>query len=402
MRKGKIVNLELFYSCDSTDDLLELLQRRVFADIDIASKEGYDSLIALMMCDGFLYKNNEKFYNFLKTLDKKCREKNIKEVVLVPGMVSNYQEELEKRSIPFKIIPFDHTLDIVYQSYKNKDIPDWNYNSKKYLFLTGVPSRKNRIGLLYKMHEHKLLDRSIYSFFPPWTENDANICRSLLHFLNDNQYYETIEKLKNNIDDLYDQGKEYTTSNGKEIIEKKLHETEWFQDVSYINSKVFKNTCLSVISEGCVFPPGNDYNFLTEKTWRAVCNNHPFLFAGETAMYSYLKERGLRDISNYVKFSKYGNIEDENRRYDLLVKNIADFLDNFHKYKVNIIKDIDHNRQVFLRSVEKNYQTVEFLKRTYCLDDGEVAYWFFQKNFVPYTKVYIENKDSMTCTSINK
>ena len=122
MRKGKIVNLELFYSCDSTDDLLELLQRRVFADIDIASKEGYDSLIALMMCDGFLYKNNEKFYNFLKTLDKKCREKNIKEVVLVPGMVSNYQEELEKRSIPFKIIPFDHTLDIVYQSYKNKMI----------------------------------------------------------------------------------------------------------------------------------------------------------------------------------------------------------------------------------------------------------------------------------------
>ena len=77
-------------------------------------------------------------------------------------------------------------------------------------------------------------------------------------------------------------------------------------------------------------------------------------------------------------------------------------MENFHKYKENIVKDIDHNRQVFLRSVEKNYQTVEFLKRTYSLNEGEIAYWFFQKNFVPYTKVYIENKDSTPPILINK
>lgn len=391
-KKGRIINLELLYSYEENDDLIELLRQRAFADIDKAIYDGCNSIIALMMCDGFLYRNNDRFYDFLKELDTIRSEKNIDDFVLITGMVGEYQKELDRRNISFKIIQYDQTLNMVYHSYKNKlsNLPQWNAESNKFLFLTGVPSRTNRIGLLYKIYRENLLTQSVYSFFPPWTDNDKLLCRKILDFLDDDQYSDLIEKLPSKVDDLYDLGKEYTTANGKQIIDKKLHETDWFKDVSKIDASIFTNTVLSVISEGCVFPPGDDYRFLTEKTWRTVCNNHPFLFAGHTDMYDYMKARGLRDVSNYVKIKEYGSIKDENERYEALVENIDSFLRNFRQHKDEISADIKHNHQVFLEGAEKNSQIIEFLKRQYSIDDNEIEYWFFRANFIPYVQVHID------------
>jgi hypothetical protein len=139
-----------------------------------------------------------------------------------------------------------------------------------------------------------------------------------------------------------------------------------------------------------VFPPGDDYRFLTEKTWRTVCNNHPFLFAGHTDMYDYMKARGLRDVSNYVKIKEYGSIKDENERYEALVENIDSFLRNFRQHKDEISADIKHNHRIFLEGAEKNSQIIEFLKREYSIDNDEIEYWFFRANFIPYVQVHID------------
>jgi hypothetical protein len=382
---AKIINFELLYSENPNVDLNQALHAVVTTKIEKAAHDGYDSIIGLLLVDGFLYKNTQIFYSILDSINLKCNEVGIKKLVLVAGMCGNYQHKLANRKIPFDIIDFDFNLNIVYQSYKDKldQMPVWNPTADKFLFLGGVPSRSNRITLLYEFYKQGLLSKGEWSFFKPWTTEDTAWCRKELNYLSNQEYETFINYCDRSIDDLYNDSKDYSRASGQQIKEQQIHSRSWCKDPSWIDPQIFINTSVSIISEGNAYAPAVDYNFLTEKTWRTIIHRHPFIFAAESDIqYSYLEKIGLRNFSKYLSNKKYAYIDDKHDRFNSIVTNTKELLESIDQYKDSIAEDIDHNYQVFLNRARTNASILEQLKYDFSLSDQDVDYWFNQKTFV--------------------
>jgi hypothetical protein len=252
-----------------------------------------------MWIDGMLYRNNDRFYALLKRINDSAKELGILEVKLIIGSCPYFQHELDARGIDIQTIDYDSSIRLIYNDFfsivdRSKELYPWNPTAHKFLFLTGIPSRANRIGLINKFYEAGLLSHADYSFFPPWTESDKIWCRDYLKHYTDEEYDVFLESCTRSVDDLYEHSKDYSRVSGKQIIDKDLVNTKWVQEPHYINPKVYTNTCLSILSEGAVYNPETELRFLTEKTWKVILNRHPFILADDPIRFDYLKGLGLR------------------------------------------------------------------------------------------------------------
>lgn len=380
--KAKIINFEVLYTTKSVD-ILDLTKDLVLKEIDIASQEGCDSIIGLMLVDGFLYKDNEEYYSLLKFIQDYCYSKNIHDLVLIVGMCADYQAKLIERNLNYKIMFWDFNLNMVYQSYNNKETAMWNSSAEKFLFLGGVPSRPNRIVLLSKFYNKGLLRQSEYSFFPPWTESDKEWCKNALADMPN--YDQFLIDCDRSIDNLYSTAKDYSRLSSTELLETKIHETDWCQNPGWIAPDVFYNTCFSIISEGNAYSPAKDYKFLTEKTWRTIVNRHPFIFAGEVEQYQYLVSKGLKTFEEYM--IPYGQVSNEDNRFDIIVSNAKVFLQTIKESTAAIHNDIEHNFNIFVREAERNNSLLDFLSNNYSITQEELTKWFRQKSFTHLVSV---------------
>jgi len=374
MYKGKIINFDLLYTTQDRD-LLELSAEHIKSEIDNSQ---CDAVIGLMLIDGFLYKDNSKYYEFLKSIQEYAYSKKVKKLLLVLGMCANYQEKLRNLGLEYEIISWDLYLNIVYQGYKNQTTGEWNHNAEKFLFLGGVPSRHNRIVLLSKFYTRGLLQKAEWSFFPPWTNEDKQWCReALATMLNYEQFLKDCER---SIDTAYEESKDYSRLDARALLEKSVHKTAWCENPGWIDSKIFNDTMFSVISEANIYPPATDHNFLSEKTWRAVINKHPFIFAGSYLQFDYLKSVDLKSFEEYVDVYQPDDL-------DSVVNATVSFFKNKNEYKNKIQGDIEHNYNVYLKKVQDNQNTLEFLMSQYGIEQQEIDKWFNQKSFVHLTRI---------------
>jgi hypothetical protein len=143
----------------------------------------------------------------------------------------------------------------------------------------------------------------------------------------------------------------------------------------------------SIVSEGNVYEPGNDYRFLTEKTWRTIANKHPFILAGDPVQFRYLENRGITTFKEYLKIPMYAEISSEMDRFDAIIVNAIDFLTSFKTFRSNIEEDIEFNYNVFVNQIKKNSITLEQFEIEYNIDKAELDKWFNQKSFVHLTPV---------------
>lgn len=381
---AKIINFELLYTTSDTANLTELTYEHVIQQLTIASKEGCDTIIGLLLIDGFLYKDNEKFYNLLYRVQEYAIPLGIINLKLVAGMAEQYQHKLDNRGLKFEIIFWDFNVNMVYQSYKDKRTATWNSDADKFLFLGGIPSRHNRITLLYKMYKSKLLSSAIWSFFKPWTDGDKEWCRRALPV---DDYDAFLNDCDRSIDTLYDASKDYSKLNGKEIKDSNIHNTKWCQDPSWIDPELFESAVFSVISEGNVYEPGNDYRFLTEKTWRTIVNRHPFILAGDPEQFRYLESKDIATFKEYLKIPRYAEISSELERFNAIITNVIYFLTSFKLYRSDIEKDIEHNYRVFVDQVKRNQIILDHFELDYNISKAELDKWFNQKSFVHLTSV---------------
>jgi hypothetical protein len=392
MYKGKIVNFELLYvDGEFIDDesLANVTYNMVMADIVRAADQGFDVIVGLLLMDGFLYKDNEIFYRNLKRIQKQAFKFGIKKIMLVTGMCEDFQHHLASKGLNYEIGFFDFTHHMVYQSYLGKEdlLPNWNYKSKKFLFLGGVPSRKNRINLLSKFYDKKLLDFAEWSFFRPWTTEDQWWCRAALDHYTDEQYEQFLKDCDRAVDYRYQEAKNYSRLPGKDLKETNIHDTDWCKDPSWIDPSVFDSTLFSVISEGNAYPPATDFRFLTEKTWRTVIMKHPFVFAGEPEQFHYAKSKGLKTFENYMLIDDYADITYEDHRLDAVVKNTEKFLVDAENNIDQIQQDIEHNFQIFLDVAKYNQSLLDHLQDDYNVDPNEIERWFNHKSFVHLIRI---------------
>ena len=103
--------------------------------------------------------------------------------------------------------------------------------------------------------------------------------------------------------------------------------------------------------------------YLTEKTWKAVFNFHPFVIVGAPNSLKYLKDKGF-DIFEDIFDSSYDKIIDKDERLDKIVTILDDFinnrsLDDLQKLRIDIFDRLLHNYNHFWGDFRK-YVTQDF------------------------------------------
>ena len=341
----KIVNLETFWVEES--DKYNLLKREI---------GDATSVIGLMLADGFIHQNpGDLVERIAKEVD----------LVIISGLAGT------NTTYP-KTIPFNFNLHTTYNSYKDRPTKTWNTSATKFLFLGGVPSRRNRIGLLNKFRCAGLLSDAEWTFFKPWTATQEDWCRSYTHD------YDKILSFCRSIDPVYESSKHYGTTPSA---------NEWTKDTAWIDPSVFNNTLLSIISEG-IDDSDISSKYLTEKTYRVFVQRHPFLHASNPEMFDYIKELGFKTFEEYMLIKDYAYLPNEEDRLDAIVENTKHFLENCSLYKDRIEQDIQYNYDLFFKLAEQNIEILNSIRNTYNLEQTELNKWFNQKGFGHLVRAY--------------
>jgi hypothetical protein len=357
MKRGKIINFEMLHIDEGTR------YDAIISELIKAKEEGFTTVFGLLLMDGFLYRNAETYPVDI-------------EVILIPGMCEGQAG-----------IPFNYTHRMVYNSFRDVPLPMWNPDSSKFLFLGGVPSRVNRINLLSKFYDTGLLSKSIWSFFPPWTEEDKVWCRNSLKHYSDDQYEAFLDICSQSVDNRYELAKNYSKVSPEGWEDQQMGETDWVKDIAWVHPSIFSHTVLSVISEGNAYPPATNFRFLTEKTWRAIFMEHPFVFAGYPEQFDYAKSLDLRTFEDYMLIKDYAYIEDENARMEAVVANTKYFLEHFKKNKSAIRADVQHNYEIAISIGEAQDDFFRVLNTEYNIPAGIINHWFNQPGFSHLVKV---------------
>lgn len=347
---SKLINFEYFPSEE------ENTYHNIVKEINIAVDQGYNSVIGLMLADGFLYKNNDLWNSLYNRVVTYARNNNIS-IKIVTGMSHD-------NKVNCQTIPFDFYMHTVYNTFKDKKLPDYDYTTGKFLFLGGVPDRQNRIGLLYDLYKQRLLNNAVWSFFPPWTETQVQ--NSLQYFNTKGDYDEFIKFAERRVDDLYDSSKHYGTDT-------KPSGTDWTHDTAWINPNLYQKTSLSIISEGHPGDSNNNSRFLTEKIFRVFVLGHPFLLAANPTIFKYIKELGFKTFEEYFPLKDYGTDYPEEQRLKKLIENLKFFLHN----KIDFKKDVEFNRKHFFRLAEQN----EKILKSIDADEKQIKFYFDRKGF---------------------
>lgn len=364
--KAALIHFELWFLNEKNyehDDLYEIRFHIAMNQIkENIKKNNIDTIVGEVWADGWAYNHNDNWYDFLKRIETASRKIGIKNFYLGVGQCHDYQEELEKRNLNYKIIDFYWPVQEIVNSYRRldkiNDIKDWNSDTGKFFIPGGVPARPKRIGLLSKFYDAGMLEKAEWSFFPPWTTEDKQWSRKYLHRYTEQQYNDFIEYCTREIDPVYKQIHHYSRMSGPELVKQKIFEQPWWSIVGYLDNKVFNSTSLSVVNEG----PGDDTRFLTEKLWLTILNKHPFILVDTAERYQYCKDLGLRMFEDYVKIKDYGFIEDPEQQMDAVIENTQYFLQNINQNKDDIQKDIEHNLKIFYKYVLHNEQHKNFLE----------------------------------------
>lgn len=391
--KAELVNFELWFTYDeehNQDKLDRLNIELVVADIKEAiAIKNVDCIIGLLLVDGFLYRDNQRFYSILKKIQEEAFSLGIVKLYLMPGICADYQDKLDQQSLKYEILEWDFSVNQLYQSYKEKldQVPEWNSSADKFLFLGGVPSRPNRIGLMSKYYDSKLLDRGEWSFFPPWTKDDQQWCREHLSHYTTDQYNAFLQYCDRAVDEKYVGSKDYSRVSGKEIADRDLLDSPWLNDCGWMDPEIYRNTSVSIISEGSCYPPAVDFKFLTEKIWRAVINNHPFIVADHPDRFTFMKTVGLKTFEEYLEVRDYAVIPDEADRLNTVVSNTTYFLNNVSKHKEQIINDIEHNKKIMFSILERDNKLIEWLRHDLSVSKSSIEKWLMAKDFKTYIRI---------------
>jgi hypothetical protein len=233
---------------------------------------------------------------------------------------------------------------------------EWNHWSDKVLFLTLRSNKIHRVGLLYKFIESGLIDNLLYSFYPYKQIPNQTSSEEFYKMISGKDDYSTFaDKYARTADDFTDPmiKSNITLSCG------------YPYDV-----RLYSTTCLSVVSETLW---GTRNIFLTEKTWKPIINNQPFIIAGQPNTLKYLKSLGFRTFENYLKIPTYDQEEDHLTRITNLVDNTRYFLENKNLFIDDIKRDVEYNFSRFHEFVEEQH------KSNSVLQDAAFMHIFFSK-----------------------
>jgi len=223
--------------------------------------------------------------------------------------------------------------------------------SRNFLCFNRV-ERRHRIVLLAKLISENLLENSFYSFYGNHFNNE---------WINENQL-RNYSKLSDDMIDILMENKhllpmhltgdEHTRNNPIQLIED--------------DAKLFSESYYSVVTETLFYNDAYLDNlnfgnipaiFFTEKIYKPICMNHPFLLVSMPNSLKYLRSLGFKTFSPFINES-YDTETDDDLRMQMIVaeiKRLDTFTDEqWIDWQKNVKEIVEYNLQTF-NSIDTYY-----------------------------------------------
>ena len=151
-------------------------------------------------------------------------------------------------------------------------------------------------------------------------------------------------------------------------------DTEWVRAPALIDSSVYNNTVLSIVSEGPNYW-GNNYDFVTEKVWREFLHKQPFILAGWPDQMRYLKKLGYKTFEEYMLMPDYAYIENEDQRLNAVVKNTKHFLETHTAHSKAIALDVEHNYNLLFEYIKQQDATLTYFNTILGIPQEQIDFY---------------------------
>lgn len=144
--------------------------------------------------------------------------------------------------------------------------------------------------------------------------------------------------------------------------------SEWLmlhQHSSNSLMRFYQDSYLSVVSETTFYShqlaPGSDYDaiFFSEKTWKPISLNHPFILGSNKSSLATLRKKGYQTFEPYINES-YDNLEGEERTVAMVeeLERLCQQSDEqWMQWQENVKPIVEHNHQhlKYMNKITKTY-----------------------------------------------
>lgn len=259
-------------------------------------------------------------------------------------------------------IPPDHTVLIDYyelQTYCFHTVLGCQHNStyhrhadKDSCMLIGKP-KLSRLVFMHELWQRNLLDNSITSIL--LESQDHNEHASRIMQLYRSMGYNDVEK--HSILEMIE-----TLSGSPDNVNYRYWNT-LHGPVNHCpgypyNSNIFTDTKFSIITESNFSSRDSKINFITEKTYKAIFNHHPFVIFGTSGLLDTLRNKGYKTFNDIIDES-YDLPNTDNMR----MKRVVNAVEQMHNISQHdqLASIVDHNYQTLITN---SLQTVSRLNDT--------------------------------------
>lgn len=223
----------------------------------------------------------------------------------------------------------------------------WDPTNTKFLFLMGKYHKPHRLGLLYKLYENNLLDDNRCQ----WSSYHDIELDNALKFIpcRDAEQKASISKFLKHIFRNPDNA-------NVTILNNRGSHYGGFP----FDADLYRATNLSLISE-------TDFDnviTVTEKTYRAIINRHPFVIAGAPGILKEIQQRGFQTFDECMTVKNYDSITSNIQRLESIVENVKNF--NPTGIDIDAInKMIEHNATHFEKLVKEDSASLQDMLLSY-------------------------------------
>lgn len=248
----------------------------------------------------------------------------------------------------------------------------WPWNQSRFLCQTGSPLRLNRLGLLWKFYQLNLLDPSIclWSMFRDRSPVAEIRFAEVLSYFPDLSSA-TLRKFYNDFQNSLD----------SDPVPWGPSHMKRFQ-LQY-DVRIYTQTKFSVISETSF--ANYKAPSITEKTYKAIMNHHPFILAGDVGACRYLNSKAFVSYDQFMLHPDYDTVEDPVTRLDQVVQNAQHWLVNIHSYKNEITEITRYNFDRMIHLYKEQKRRLEDFIRSTSLDFTKEQFLIHcNTEFLPY------------------
>lgn len=193
-----------------------------------------------------------------------------------------------------------------------------------------------RAAAMSYLDHHKILEHSLWSYNRVYTDDNASDNPLEIDLIP--EWRSWLEQFMNKIPAHCDGA-----------------DTQQHNDHQCVNTDLYSRSWCHVIFETHFDADQSDGVFLTEKTWKCIKYQQPFVMVGPTGSVQELRNQGYRVFDNLIDHG-YDNIKDNTQRWLAVantLKNLVKIKD-FESWYQACRADLEHNQNIFGTSLESS------------------------------------------------